>query len=152
MRTTPLHRVRCPNPWIEVCPASAKRWGLGCWVCRQIELVKPGLAESHQLGRFGYNMVGQPSKAKVIKHQKLDRHNRAVQMCLRLRGLTSGTADTIAAPIVEEFANLLTRILRNKPRRGATVEKRTTMSWRLGEARREVERKFLARAACVSVV
>ena len=50
MRATPLHRVRCPRTWIEVCPVRAKRFGLGCSVCRQFELAMPGLAESHQLG------------------------------------------------------------------------------------------------------
>ena len=153
MRATALHRVHCPRTWIEVCPVSAKRWGLGCWVCRQMEHVKPGTAESDGLGRFGSSMVRQPSKSRLLKHQSSDRHRRAAQLFLRLRGLASGT-DGIAAPTVEEFASVLLRIRRNEleaPSRGSR-EKHATMSWCLYEAHREAERKFLAQAVCMSVV
>ena len=78
-------------------------------------LAQPGHAESQRLGHDGECMVRLPSNAKLIKHHKSDRHTRAVHMCLRRRGRTSGTAeDTIVAPTVEEFADLLQRSRRDE--------------------------------------
>ena len=60
----------------------------------------------------------------------------------------------MAAPAVEEFANLLQRIRRNELEApsGSSRRKLTTMSWCLYEAQREVERRVLAKAVCVSLV
>ena len=85
-RSTPVHPIHCPRTWIAVCPAKAKRWSIGCWVCQQIALVSPGTMESHGLGTWASCLVHQPSKPHAIQHQKS--RSRATRTFLHLRCLT----------------------------------------------------------------
>jgi hypothetical protein len=148
VHVTQVHAL-CRKSWIEVKPVTAERWALGCWVCRLASHVKHCTAPGH----FGNCAVRKPKKSQLVKHHESGRHKRSTHQFLQLRGLDAA-GDSVAAPSVEEFAQLLQRIRRTEleaPRRGS-YRKHTTMAWCLYEAHREVERKVLAKAVCVSLV
>ena len=106
-RSTTLHPIHCPRTWIEVRPMKTERWSY-------IALLNPGAAEYHCLGPFAPCLVLRPSKSRDTQHQHTERQKRAMRKCPHLRCLTSDTEGTVSAPSVEEFANLLQRIRRNK--------------------------------------
>ena len=133
--------------WIEVKPPTSGRWGLGCWVCRQA-------SGNPNKGAFGNCEVRRPNKARLIKHRQSARHKRSVQQLLHQRGLAADDGwASLPAPPVEEFANVLLSIRRNEleSRKRGERRKKTSMAWCLYEAQREKERKFLAKAVCLSL-
>ena len=147
MSVTPVRPSLFKRSWIEVTPSSGRlRFGLGCWVCRQA---------GGEMGAFGACGVRRPSKARLVRHRQSARHKRSVQLFLHHRGLEAGDAGGagLAAPPVEEFAQLLQRIRQNELEATSPGARRkcTTMSWCLYEAQREKERKFLAKAVCLSL-
>ena len=72
MYTTPVNPA-FKKSWIEVAPPTSDQWGLGCWVCRQAG------GRDHVQAAFSNCAVRRPSKARLMKHQRSDRHKRSVQ-------------------------------------------------------------------------
>ena len=126
MRATPVHHIFGQRSWIEVRPVCQRNWTLGCWVCRRASQLNP----TASLGHFGNCAVQRPRKSQLIKHHLSARHTRSAHQFLQLRGLGLAS-DSVAAPAVEEFANLLQRIRRNELETpsGDSRRKSTTMSW-----------------------
>ena len=83
MYTTPVNPA-VKKSWIEVAPPTSDQWGLGCWVCRQAG------GRDHVQAAFSNCAVRRPSKARLMKHQRSDRHKRSVQKTiLHQRGLAA---------------------------------------------------------------
>ena len=151
MRATPLHPAHyLKTPWLEVSPSTSASWGLGCWVCRQ---AKFGNDDDDASGPFVTCGVRRPSKARRLKHHRSNHHARSVLALVHQRGLAAAEDDGAPAPPVADFANLLQRIRRNELEATSRScrRKHTTMAWCLYEAHRDKERKFLAKAVCMSI-
>jgi len=118
-------------------------------VCRQAI----GNDDSHAGGPFRTCSVRRPNKARIKKHHRSSYHKRSVLALLHHRGLANVEDDGVPAPPVAEFAALLQRIRRNELEAATRRRRRkqTTMAWCLYEAHRDKERKFLAKAVCMSI-
>ena len=82
MYTTPVNPA-FKKSWTEVAPPTSGRWGLGCWVCRQAS------GREHVQAAFSNCMVRRPIEARLMRHQRSDRHKRSVQTILHQRGLVA---------------------------------------------------------------
>ena len=145
LAATPVHqRYMNDESWLEALPVDSANWGLGCWVCRHFAKGAPG-----PFAGFGVRCVFQ--KKRLVDHQKSVRHQGAVRALLASRGLAG--EDHLPAPRITEFQDLLQRVRRGEVEGGKDVaqHKASTMSWCLYEAYREAERKFLAKATCMSL-
>ena len=118
-------------------------------MCRQAI----GNNDGHAGGPFVTCSVRRPNKARIKKHHRSSYHQRSVLALLHHRGLANVEDDGVPAPPVAEFAALLQRIRRNELEAVTRCRRRkqTTMAWCLYEAQRDTERKFLAKAVCMSI-
>jgi len=78
--------------WIEVAPPTSDQWGLGCWVCRQAG------GRDHVQAAFSNCAVRRPSKARLMKHQRSDRHKRSVQ---KKSSTNAGWLHTMMGPVCQ---------------------------------------------------
>ena len=141
LAATPIHqRSASEESWLEARPVNSAKWGLGCWVCRQLS---KGTLAAGQFADFGLRRGLQ--KVSLLRHQKSARHQRACQALMTSRGFAG--EDHLPAPPVTEFQALLLRVRRGQlESTGMNEHKAASMSWCLYEAYREAERKFLAKA------